>query len=197
MPWVEPTCLSSAFAFNSDMNPRTGTLLLTPQEMAAADAAAARSGIDAYGLMEKAGQAVAAAALRLYPQTLRFVVLCGPGNNGGDGYVAARVLSSAGAVVETFALGNPEELREEAKTAFRTCPIRPRPMSQLTPRAGDAVIDAVFGAGLARAVPEELRRMIAAVEAAGVPVLAVDLPSGLCGRRGVSPWEPPSAPPTR
>src|SRR3546814_18019338 len=63
-------------------------LLLTPDEMAAADAAASASGLDPFGLMEKAGQAVAAAALRHYPQTQRFVVLCGPGNNGGNGYVA-------------------------------------------------------------------------------------------------------------
>nr|CAD6415151.1 bifunctional ADP-dependent NAD(P)H-hydrate dehydratase/NAD(P)H-hydrate epimerase [Rhizobium sp. Q54] len=167
------------------MNPRTRTLLLTPQEMAAADAAAAHSGIDSYGLMERAGQAVAAAALRLYPQTLRFVVLCGLGNNGGDGYVAARALASAGAVVELFALGDPDELKGDARAAFDACPIPSRPISQLTPKPGDAVIDAVFGAGLARTVPEELRQVMASVETAGVPVLAVDLPSGLCGRRGV------------
>ena len=79
------------------MTALTETLLLTPAEMAAADAAAAASGIDTYGLMEKAGQAVAASALRHYPQALRFVVLCGPGNNGGDGYIAAASLIRAGA----------------------------------------------------------------------------------------------------
>jgi NAD(P)H-hydrate repair Nnr-like enzyme with NAD(P)H-hydrate epimerase domain len=61
-------------------------LLLTPAAMAAADRDAADSGIDSFGLMERAGQAVAAAALRLFPAALRHVVLCGPGNNGGDGY---------------------------------------------------------------------------------------------------------------
>lgn len=161
------------------------TLLLTPDEMAAADSAAARSGIDSFGLMEKAGQAVTATALRHYPQTRRFVVLCGPGNNGGDGYVAARALALVGCHTEIYALGDPEALTGDARRAFEHCPIIPEPLASLEPRTGDTVIDAIFGAGLARAVPEEVWQVIARVEATGVPVVAVDLPSGLCGRSGV------------
>ena len=71
-------------------------LLLDPAVMTRIDAAAGQSGIPLYDLMERAGQAVAASALRHYPQTLRFVVLCGSGNNGGDGYVAARALARTG-----------------------------------------------------------------------------------------------------
>ena len=161
------------------------TLLLTPHEMAVADAASAASGISSFGLMEKAGRAVAAAALRLYPQTLRFVVLCGPGNNGGDGFVAARALAEAGAEVALFAFGEVEKLSGDARTAFETSSINPLPLSQLSMRPGDMVIDAVFGAGLAREIPIEVQQVIAKVEAASVPVIAVDLPSGVCGRRGV------------
>ncbi|MGW9230326.1 NAD(P)H-hydrate dehydratase [Pseudorhizobium sp. NPDC055634] len=158
--------------------------LLTPKEMSAADAAAAASGIDSYGLMEKAGQAVAAAALRHHPQTRRFVVLCGPGNNGGDGYVAARVLAEAGAAVAVFALDPGTEPGGDAGRARYRCPLPALPLSDLVLRPGDTVIDAVFGAGLAREVPESLRTLISAVDATGVPVVSVDLPSGLDGRRG-------------
>lgn len=161
------------------------TLLLTPDEMAAADAMAALSGIDSFGLMEKAGQAVAAAALRLYPQTLRFVVLCGPGNNGGDGYVAARALANAGCRISIHALGEPAKLSGDARRAFECCTLAPRPLAQFEPQEGDTIIDAVFGAGLTRDVPGDLQEVIAKVVGAGLPVIAVDLPSGLCGRRGV------------
>ena len=92
--------------------------LLSPGAMGRVDQAAARSGIWSFGLMEKAGQAVAAAALRLLPGALRFVVLCGPGNNGGDGYVAARALADAGAEVAVFRLDDPDRLKGDAATAF-------------------------------------------------------------------------------
>lgn len=81
-------------------------LLIDPAVMARIDAAAGQSGIPLYDLMERAGQAVAASALRHYPQALRFVVLCGSGNNGGDGYVAARELAQSGAKVEVHHLGD-------------------------------------------------------------------------------------------
>ena len=160
------------------------TTLLTPQEMASADAAAAASGIDSYGLMEKAGQAVAAAALRHHPQTRRFVVLCGPGNNGGDGYVAARALGEAGAAVAVFVLDPVAEPGDDAGRASSTYPAPVLPFSDLAFTPGDTILDAVFGAGLARDIPETLRTLISAADAAGVPVVAVDLPSGLDGRRG-------------
>jgi hydroxyethylthiazole kinase-like uncharacterized protein yjeF len=161
------------------------TLLLTPDEMAAIDAAAARSGIDSFGLMEKAGQAVAAVALRFYPSTLRFVVLCGPGSNGGDGYVAATALARSGCHVVVYALGNTEKLAGDSRLAFERCPVIPQDISHFEVRDGDTVIDAVFGAGLNRDVPDALCEVIKEVARAGVPVLAVDLPSGVCGRRGV------------
>ncbi|GAC1042124.1 NAD(P)H-hydrate dehydratase [Rhizobium sp. No.120] len=159
-------------------------LLLTPDDMAAVDRAAAASGIDSYGLMEKAGQAVAAAALRHFSGALRYVVLCGPGNNGGDGYVAARALQQAGADVEFFHLGNPQQLKGDAARAFAACSIDGAAMGGYAPKAGDVVIDAIFGAGLSRPVPDEVAATIARVNEAGIPVIAVDLPSGLDGRSG-------------
>lgn len=159
--------------------------LIDPVVMARIDAAAGQSGIPLYDLMERAGRAVAAAALRHYPQALRFVVLCGSGNNGGDGYVAARVLLESGAAVAVHHLGDAAALKGDARTAFERSGVAPLPFGDYVPVAGDVVIDAVFGAGLSRDIPGELAGVIAAVTGAGVPVLAVDLPSGLCGRRGV------------
>ncbi|MFK3776541.1 NAD(P)H-hydrate dehydratase [Agrobacterium sp. NPDC089420] len=159
--------------------------LIDPVVMARIDAAAGQSGIPLYDLMERAGQAVAAAALRHYPQALRFVVLCGGGNNGGDGYVAARVLLQCGAAVAVHHLGDAGALKGDARTAFERSGVMPLPLGDYKPLAGDVVIDAVFGAGLSRDIPRELALVIEAVASIKVPVLAVDLPSGLCGRRGM------------
>ncbi|CUX20631.1 NAD(P)H-hydrate dehydratase [Rhizobium oryzihabitans] len=159
--------------------------LIDPVVMARIDAAAGQSGIPLYDLMERAGQAVAASALRHYPQALRFVVLCGGGNNGGDGYVAARVLLQSGAAVAVHHLGDVAALKGDARKAFEQSGVRPLPLGDYAPLSGDVVIDAVFGAGLSRDIPPELNRVIDAVTEAAVPVLSVDLPSGLCGRRGV------------
>jgi len=167
-----------------DMDPIYAHLLLTPLEMAAVDRSAARSGIASYGLMEKAGQAVAAAALRRFPGAARFVVFCGPGNNGGDGYVAARALRQAGAAVALFYLGDPARLRDDAATARACCGVAATALEDYTPLQGDVIVDAVFGAGLDRPVPAAVADLIGAVTDADLPVLAVDLPSGVDGRSG-------------
>lgn len=159
-------------------------LLLSPDAMAAVDRDAAASGIDSYGLMEKAGQAVAASALRHFPEALRFVVLCGPGNNGGDGYVAVRALRQAGAAVRLFHIGDPKRLKGDAFSAFADCPIVGEAIASYAPRPGDVVIDAIFGAGLSRPVPDEVAAVIAGIAELEIRVIAVDLPSGLDGRSG-------------
>ncbi|WP_086996426.1 NAD(P)H-hydrate dehydratase [Rhizobium sullae] len=166
------------------MAEKLGDLLLTPAEMAAVDAAASDSGIASFGLMWSAGAAVAGAALRLYPGALRFAVLCGPGNNGGDGYVAARLLAESGAEVAVFHLGDLAKLRGDAARAKAECALVSQPVDVYIPTPGDVVIDAIFGAGLGRDVPSQVRSVIEQVTGAMVPVIAVDLPSGLDGRSG-------------
>lgn len=158
--------------------------ILTPNAMAAVDRAAAEGGIDSYGLMIKAGWAVAAAALRNHPEARRFVVLAGPGNNGGDGYVAARALFESGAAVALFYFGTQTRLKGEAARACTDCPVQGGPLEDYDPREGDVVIDGLFGAGLDRSVPESVSAIIAKVGAMGLPVIAADLPSGLSGRTG-------------
>lgn len=159
--------------------------LIDPAAMARIDASAERSGISVSALMERAGQAVAASALKYYPQALRYVVLCGIGNNGGDGFIAARALSESGSEVAVFVFGDIGKLKGAAKQAFDCMALPFEPLDDYQPRSGDVVIDAIFGAGLSRDVPAEVATLIDAVETAAIPVIAIDLPSGLCGRRGV------------
>ncbi|RYI97438.1 MAG: bifunctional ADP-dependent NAD(P)H-hydrate dehydratase/NAD(P)H-hydrate epimerase, partial [Acetobacteraceae bacterium] len=124
--------------------------LLTPAEMAEADRLAATLGAPTGRLMEAAGRAVARAAMRRF-RPCRTLVLAGPGNNGGDGYVAARLLEQAGWPVAVAALAPPRPGSDAAAAAARWR----GPMLSFVPaeaaRAG-LVIDAVFGAGLARPV---------------------------------------------
>ncbi len=160
-------------------------LLLTPEEMTTVDAAAALSDIDSYALMERAGAAVAALFLRYFPSALRAAVLCGPGNNGGDGYVAARRLAESGVEVNVFHIGELEKLKGDAARARDDlAPIIAAPLEAYEPRRGDVVIDALFGAGLARDIPGSARDVIERVREARVPVISVDLPSGVDGRTG-------------
>lgn len=164
--------------------------LIEPARMASIDAAADGSGIHVGTLMERAGRAVAASALKHYPEAMRYAVLCGAGNNGGDGFVAARALLEAGATVCVYLLGDAARLKGAAKKAYdRLSRIEVDqgclPLVDFIPRDGDVVIDAIFGAGLSRDVPSGVAAVIHSVTQANTPVIAVDLPSGLCGRRGI------------
>ncbi|ASY68828.1 bifunctional ADP-dependent NAD(P)H-hydrate dehydratase/NAD(P)H-hydrate epimerase [Sinorhizobium fredii] len=159
-------------------------MLVTPNEMAAIDKDAADSGIDSFSLMRSAGMAVSAAALRLFPAASRFVVLCGPGNNGGDGYVAAEALAESGAQVALFSLGDPRKLRGDAAKARSACRLAVVDIESYQPKSGDVIVDALFGAGLARDLADAARKVVKQVNASRIPVLAVDLPSGIDGRTG-------------
>ncbi len=162
--------------------------LLTPAQMARADALAIAGGIPGPRLMEAAGRAVAEAARRHF-RPVRTLVLAGPGNNGGDGYVAARWLEQAGWPVAVAPLAPPRPGSDAAWAAARWR----GPVAAFAPaeaaRAG-LVIDAVFGAGLARPVEGLVAETLAA---AGGPILAVDVPSGLDGATGQPPGYAPQA----
>ncbi len=152
--------------------------LLTPAEMARADALAGAAGVPVETLMAAAGRAVAQ-AVRARFRPVRTLVLAGPGNNGGDGWVAARLLDRAGWPVAVAPLAWPAPGTAAAEAAARfQGPVLPFAAAEAA-RAG-LVIDAVFGAGLARSLSPE----VAAVLAAAGQVVAVDVPSGLCGATG-------------
>jgi len=131
-------------------------------------------------LMEAAGLAVARLAAALAPHAQRVQVWAGPGNNGGDGLVAARHLHAAGRAVQVNLLAQPSALPADAAAALAQARAAGVPIVQGT-EAGpaDMVIDALLGLGTRRAPAGDMARAIAAINDGGRPVLAVDLPSGL------------------
>ena len=157
-------------------------LLLSVGEIAHADAAAIAGGIPGIDLMEAAGAAVAAAVQADFPDG-PVSVLCGPGNNGGDGFIAARLLAEAGRKVDLFLLGDPAKLKGDAALAAQRWKGPVLPLTD-TPPADAVVIDALFGAGLARPLEGAAAKLAEAVTVQGNPVVAVDVPSGVMGDSG-------------
>ena len=151
--------------------------LLTAAEMAEADRRAIAGGIPGMTLMEAAGRAVAEAVAALVPAG-PVLVVAGPGNNGGDGFVAARLLAAAGREVTVHLLGDPARLRGDAATAFQRWPGATLAAAPPLPEAA-VIVDALFGAGLDRPLAGAAAALVAAINAAPAPVVAVDLPSGL------------------
>jgi ADP-dependent NAD(P)H-hydrate dehydratase / NAD(P)H-hydrate epimerase len=158
--------------------------VLSNGEMAQADRLTIEAGVDGIVLMENAGRAVAELAASLMPAGKRVVILAGPGNNGGDGFVAARLLAERGYKVRVLLLGDPAKLKGDAALAAGKWkgPTAAAQPSELD--GADVFVDALFGAGLDRPVEGDARWMIEAVNARPVPVLAVDLPSGINGSSG-------------
>ncbi len=156
--------------------------LLTNAEMARADRLAVAGGISSADLMENAGRAVADHIGRNYPTGTRVVVLAGPGNNGGDGYVVARLLAGRGCEVRLLRVGLPGK-----GDAGRAATLWHGPAADAIPAGlsgADLIVDALFGAGLDRPVSALAAVMIEAINASCVPVVAVDLPSGINGDNG-------------
>ncbi|MEP7029900.1 MAG: NAD(P)H-hydrate dehydratase [Pseudolabrys sp.] len=157
--------------------------LLTTAEMAEADRLTIASGVPGFELMENAGRAVADAASAVL-QGRRVVIVCGPGNNGGDGFVAARHLAERGYDVRVSFVGDKGRLKGDAALAADRWSGPVEEASPVSLTDCDIVIDALFGAGLTRDVEGLPRAMIRAMNAAGCPLIAVDLPSGVNGSTG-------------
>lgn len=153
--------------------------------MAAADRATISAGTPGLELMERAGSACTRAAVRLAGGVggRRFVVLAGPGNNGGDGWVVARRLYDAGAAVRCVLVGDLDGVSGDARTNLDRLRTRPVPVDTWGGRLGpaDVVIDAVFGTGFRSGLGGDPAAAAAAVNASGARVLAVDIPSGVDG----------------
>ena len=158
--------------------------LLTTDEMAKADQAAIAGGVAGIDLMERAGEAVAKAVAVRVPAGSRVVVVAGPGNNGGDGFAAARLLAARGYNVEVLLVGAPTRLKGDAAVAAKNWTGRIAAAQPDGLAGADIVIDALFGAGLDRPVEGLARTMIDAMIAQPAPVIAVDLPSGINGTSG-------------
>ncbi|PVB62826.1 bifunctional ADP-dependent NAD(P)H-hydrate dehydratase/NAD(P)H-hydrate epimerase [Labrenzia sp. 011] len=171
----------------------SSAVLLTPEEMGQADRMTISGGVPGIELMERAGQAVARGAANMLTDTARISVLCGPGNNGGDGFIAARCLAASGHTVEVRLLKPPEVLKGDALEAFRRMDL---PYSVVPQEEGgvtdlgdelsraELIVDALFGAGLDRPLSGPALTLAQAVNRSCRPVLAVDLPSGVNGATG-------------
>ncbi|SCY36184.1 NAD(P)H-hydrate dehydratase [Paracoccus tibetensis] len=158
-----------------------GVQILTSAQIRATESAAMGSGgTTGAQLMERAGAAVAGQIRLRWPQPRRVLVLCGPGNNGGDGIVIARRLHEAGWPVEVLAL--PEGPAPDAALMRRRCPVPVRPLGEAAWPAAPAplIVDALFGTGLARGLGPDLAALLARAGETAAEVVAVDGPSGLC-----------------
>ena len=158
--------------------------LLTADEMAVADRLAIEGGVPGVALMEAAGRAVADTVSERAPDARRVTVLCGPGNNGGDGFVAARHLSARGYAVAVGFDGDPSRLPADAAAMALLWTGGIAPLGAALLDGADMIVDALFGAGLARPIEGKLAALIEAVNASGLPVIAVDVPSGIDGTTG-------------
>ncbi len=146
-----------------------------------------RFGVPSLTLMENAGSAVARFILSDYPQAQRISVVCGKGNNGGDGFVVARQLAESGCVVRVLLLCGPEELRGDAAAMFQKLTILPlvvRDAGALAAAdaapifAADLIVDAVLGTGFRPPVSPLYAGVISRMNGSRAPVIAVDIPSG-------------------
>jgi hydroxyethylthiazole kinase-like uncharacterized protein yjeF len=155
--------------------------IVTVEQMRAIDAASAVAGVSTRTLMEHAGRAVAEAIVRRFPQQPT-AVLCGPGNNGGDGWVAARALREMGWPVRVETLAPRDVLQRDAAEAARAWSGDVVALGQGDGGA-ELYVDALFGAGLSRALEGEAARLASILPTARV--VAVDVPSGLAGDSGI------------
>jgi ADP-dependent NAD(P)H-hydrate dehydratase / NAD(P)H-hydrate epimerase len=158
--------------------------VLTNAEMAEADRLTISGGTAGLTLMENAGQAIAQAVAARQSPGSSVAVLAGPGNNGGDGFVAARLLVELGYSVKILLVGALDQLKGDAATAAKAWG---RGVAMAKPEelvGADIIVDALFGAGLDRPVAGLAQAMIEAVNAQAAPVIAVDLPSGINGSSG-------------
>jgi ADP-dependent NAD(P)H-hydrate dehydratase / NAD(P)H-hydrate epimerase len=158
--------------------------LLTAKEMTEADRLTIAAGTPGIELMDRAGSAVADAVAAAHSAASRVVVLAGPGNNGGDGFVAAQVLRDRGYVVRILLVGDLAKLKGDAALAAKRWDSKVEAASPEGLAGADVVIDALFGAGLDRPVEGLALRMIEAANESGIPAIAVDLPSGVNGTSG-------------
>lgn len=167
--------------------------ITTAAEMSAIDRATSQEyGVHSLALMENAGTAVANFVLQQWPVANRITVICGRGNNGGDGFVTARRLHGAGKVVEVLLLGPVEGLKPDAANMLARLPLRPIVLTSGEDVAreharslagADLIIDAIFGTGYksrqdASPTQKLAEAAITAINEASAPVLSVDLPSG-------------------
>ncbi len=161
--------------------------IFTCAEMAEADKYTIEHGTAGITLMERAGRGVAEVAEPIWRDAGSagtILVICGPGNNGGDGYVAARCLAMQGIEVRVAQLGNADKLRGDAAEARDKWPSEIENINKISLKNVSLIIDALFGAGLNKAIEGAAASVIKEINASSALVVSVDVPSGLSGDNG-------------
>ncbi|MHA1559083.1 MAG: NAD(P)H-hydrate dehydratase [Alphaproteobacteria bacterium] len=157
--------------------------LLSPREMSEADGITVAGGVSGQSLMERAGAAVTAVAKRLWPGG-KIVVLSGPGNNGGDGWIAARLLRDLGFQITVAAAGDRGRLSGDAKRAAEQFDGEVLPAEPDTFEGAGLIVDALYGAGFRPPLSAAAAALVGAVNRSNAIVVSVDLPSGVDGETG-------------
>ncbi|WP_104024860.1 NAD(P)H-hydrate dehydratase [Vibrio hyugaensis] len=164
--------------------------LYTSEQVRSGEVVAAQmAGVSMYSLMQRAGMAVYERFLHLYPRSRNVLVVCGKGNNGGDGYVFATLAKQAQLNVRVFQLGDPTSLKGDALRAFEDWQTVDGEISRWDDwhtalLEADVIIDAMLGAGLSGVVRHECRRFIDQINQIHCPVISIDIPSGLSADTG-------------
>jgi ADP-dependent NAD(P)H-hydrate dehydratase / NAD(P)H-hydrate epimerase len=157
--------------------------LYTTSQVRALDKHAIESlGVPGYTLMKRAGEASLRFLRSRWPTSHRIVIVCGGGNNAGDGYVVARFARAAGMAVSVLAAVAPERLEGDARRAHDDCVASGIPIERFNPEGltgGDVIVDALLGTGLRSVLRDDALAVIDAINDAHRPVLALDVPSGL------------------
>ena len=144
-------------------------------------------GIPGYTLMTRAGAAALRAARRRFPDAKRWQVVCGGGNNGGDGYVVARLAANAGIIVSVLTLVDPQALRRDAAKAYRDFVAEGgvvMPWNGELDAEAELLVDAILGSGLERDLAGEYARAVAAINEHEAGVMSLDIPTGINGDTG-------------
>lgn len=162
--------------------------LLTVEEMATADELTIKNGTSGIELMRNAGS-FCAEAIETFFEPTKTLILCGPGNNGGDGFVIAKKLEEAGWPVTVSLLVTPGKLSGDAKLAYEEWILAARspvlaPFAVSSLEGHGLIVDAIFGAGLSKDVEGVVAEIIEAANAASLPVASVDVPTGIDGNTG-------------
>jgi hydroxyethylthiazole kinase-like uncharacterized protein yjeF len=158
--------------------------LLTAEEMSRAEKLAAEAGLATLTMMENAGRASAEEVVRRFPRGSRVTVLCGPGNNGGDGFVCARYLRERGYHVRLGLLARRDDLPRDAKEMARRWDEAIEPISLQFIEGAQIIVDALYGTGLRDNITGLVAQIIEEVTARALPVVAIDTPSGIDATTG-------------
>ncbi|BAP15113.1 MAG: carbohydrate kinase [Alcanivorax borkumensis] len=163
--------------------------LYTAAQTRELDRLAIAAGTPGADLMERAGQAAFDALCERWPQVSTLAVLCGGGNNGGDGYVVARLAAEAGLQPQIWFTSAPDQLKGDALTMAQRCQEAGVPMQALTadalPHGADLLVDGLLGTGLKGPLRDDVAMLLRALNALSIPVMALDVPSGLSADSGM------------